>query len=113
MSVYSQRFMNVRAGTSSGGPYSSAAVPAGFVWVVRSLTVVAVTTGDGNCLMSINDGATDLAVIGGWVVTGVTQVVGVDAPEVRIVLNAGENLLFTVQSGIFDLSVSGYQLSNS
>jgi hypothetical protein len=105
--VYSVELFSSSLTTSPDTP--SGPVPTGFVWVVRSVTVIPpglAFQADGGWTL-VDDNSTPLAGIGPWYGSG-SQPVSCD---IHHVVGAGGSLTFRGAGTGYAFKVSGYQLT--
>lgn len=101
--AYTRRFLAANATSAS----ASTVVPASRVWVVRNIVITyrASTSGDQIFVTAIN---------GTTIVAGYRWTTGNPVAylwESRIALNAGESLGWLTPTGIWDVVITGYDLS--
>jgi hypothetical protein len=110
VSAYSQTLWELDAGWDPSIPPESPAVPAGFVWVARSVSVFG---GDGSTAGGTSSLLFEVNGFPVWRTPLNATIVGVpySAGDVRYVLEAGETFGVRSNTGLWAVRVSGYQLS--
>lgn len=112
MSVYTSLLFLVQGATSSGSPYSSAAVQPNFVTVLRDISGVIYQGSAGLVIVQLEDPSAHVCDIALFYSDGVTVPTLPFHWEGRQVLQPGWKLRVVVDEGTCDISLCGYNLSN-